>query len=143
MMVMILSFLRRNISTAFICLLLSSAALFSVSAQDGESESEQPQQWEAKLVLIDKLTAQTTEAVIAIPSVTSHEHLEINARKCWVEESSVTPEHALLSEIYMNHRNKPQRIFYGWLLKNNTELSHISNAKYDIQLLECRIKQSD
>jgi hypothetical protein len=111
-------------------------------AETQEQPAEKPELWQAKVAIIDKLTAQTSRQVLDIPSVTAYGKLEINARKCWVQPDAVTPEHGLLAEVYLNHKEKPARIFYGWLLKNNTELSHVANAKYDIQLLECSIKPS-
>lgn len=122
-------------------LALGCVCLFSNLAIAQQTEQDVVQTWEASLAIIDKLTAQTSYITVAVPSSTAYNALEINARKCWTQEDNVVPEHALLSEVYLQQRDKPTRIFYGWLLKDNIELSHMSNAKYDIQLLECRIKQ--
>lgn len=92
----------------------------------------------ARLVVINKRTAQREELVLPTGRTTTVDDLEITLHRCWIEAAPALPQHAALVEIKKRGRYyDTSLIFAGWLFAYAPELSHLQHPKYDVSLLEC------
>lgn len=94
----------------------------------------------ARIQILDKIMAQTTEIDIKISEIYQFENLSILIHKCWQSNPEEKPENKTLITIkeYQRYENNHENIiFNGWMLSSSPSISSMEHVIYDITLIKC------
>jgi hypothetical protein len=118
----------------------------SPPAAPAPTQPEQPEQpappppaWlprgAAKLVLLDKVTAQPRDVTVPVGQSVTFGSLTIAVRACDVRPPDVPEDATALLDITDSHPGMPN--FHGWMLVSAPAASMLEHPVYDVRLLGC------
>jgi hypothetical protein len=93
----------------------------------------------AKIQILDKIMAKSTELDIKISENYSFNNLSIMIHKCWKSKPEEATENKSLITVkeYKKSNNKEDVIFNGWILSSSPSISSMEHIIYDITLIKC------
>lgn len=110
-----------------------SLLLFSVNGQLANAGDKKA----ARLQILDKINATTSEILIDLDDRLQFRDLEILLKRCHKSEEIEKEENSALLEISYTDKEFGKPIFGGWMLSSSPAISGLEHPIYDVILLEC------
>jgi hypothetical protein len=109
------------------------------AAPEAEPPAPPPPAWlpkaGAKLVLLDKITAQPRDVSVPVGQSVAFGSLTIAVRACDIRPPDVPQDATALLDITDSHAGMPD--FHGWMLASAPGASMLEHPIYDVRLAGC------
>lgn len=126
---------------AFVAVLPCLSVLAAASAQTPQSAANQPPPAVvgAKLRILDKIVARTTQIDVPLNQEVKVGTLAITVRSCVVAPPEAPPESsAFLEIIETKPSEQPKQIYSGWMFASSPALSSLEHPVYDVWVVGCK-----
>lgn len=96
----------------------------------------------AKIIALNKITANSQEIILKIGKVSYFHNAEIKLNKCWKSPDQYMPNNQVLLSVTESKADEDQKsIFHGWLISSQPALATLEHPVYEIMAVECRGNQ--
>ena len=92
----------------------------------------------AVLRLLDKVTAQSRTAEIAVGETFAFKNLDIHVKMCDKTPPEDKPESAAFLSIAEIRTDMSIDVFDGWMFASNPSINSLENAVYDVWVVDCK-----
>lgn len=95
----------------------------------------------AKIIALNKITANSKEILLTIGQPSYFHNAEITLKKCWKSPDQYMPNDQILLNVNEKKADEDSKnIFHGWLISSQPALSSVEHPVYEIFAVECRGK---
>jgi len=135
----------RHSAKVFLASILFSSFAFA-QAPEAPSDNIDPSRFSGVAVIqgLNKTTAKTSVIEAKIGEKISFGSLRIIAHKCWQAPLDQKPDSKMLIEVFEtkneDHKEKEERIFYGWMFASSPSISGLEHPIYDLTAITCKNK---
>lgn len=96
----------------------------------------------AKIIALNKITANSKEIILKIGKVAYFHNAEIKLNKCWKSPDQYMPNNQISLSVKESKADEdPKSIFEGWLISSQPALATLEHPVYEIMAVECRGNQ--